>query len=267
MGLFFSILMALAAYTCLSTGLVLMKKGVHWIGWKGTRDRTYFKSLVIWISGFLIMNIYGVPSALALKTLPAHVVGGFAGWGIVVLVFLSALFLKEKLYRSDFFFSLLVILGIVLLNLFENPESSNRPDAAGIVFLGVFPVLLLVFSLAVPGIVKIKAVLFASVSGFSAGLMVVALRLLVSLYQYQITLYFSSPFLYLYVGAALLSLVSLQMALKKGSMIGVGPVQYATQIGYPLVAALVVFGQSIHLVQYLSIAMIIFALVGILGKR
>ena len=53
----FSIIMAMAAYTCISAGFVLMKKGILWIGWKGEKNQKYFLNLFLWISGFIIMNI------------------------------------------------------------------------------------------------------------------------------------------------------------------------------------------------------------------
>ncbi|MCP5103511.1 MAG: hypothetical protein GY950_09040, partial [bacterium] len=125
MSYFLSIFMALIAYSAVSTGFVLMKMGIDWMGWKGKRDKVFYKKFFIWVTGFIIMNIYGVPSAIALKQLPPHIVAAFAGWGIVVLVFLSHFLLKETLFKTDFVFSFLIVAGIFLLNFFEKPSADG----------------------------------------------------------------------------------------------------------------------------------------------
>ena len=259
--------MAMLAYSCISTGFVLMKMGIGWTGWKDKRNRTFYKYLALWITGFIIMNIYGVPSAIALKQLSPHIVAAFAGWGIVMLVFLSHFFLKEKLHKSDYFFSLGIVTGIFLLNFFEGPASINMIDSRGMIFLGLLPIILFILGFSNRLSAKMKTVIFASVSGISAGLMVVFLKLLVFKYRYQIVLYFDSPYLYLYMAFAILSFIALQMAIKKGSMMIIGPVQYATTILYPLLAAFFIFHQEIIIIQFLALGAIVYSVVAILKKH
>jgi len=263
----FPIFMALVAYSCISVGFVLMKLGIGWIGWKGKRNRTFYRCLALWLSGFIIMNIYGVPSAIALKRLPPHIVAAFAGWGIVVLVFLSHFLLKEKIHKSDFLFSLAIVAGIFLLSFFERQSPDNDIDIKGMIFLGSFPVILFILGLSNRLSARMKTVLFASVSGVSAALMVVFLRLLVLKYRYQIVLYFDSPYLYLYIGFALLSFIALQMAIKNGAMMVIGPVQYSATILYPLPAAFLIFHRGIGPIQFLALGVIVYSVVAILKKR
>ncbi len=263
----FSIFMALTAYSCISFGFVLMKKGISWIGWKGKRNRMFYSNLFLWIIGFIVMNIYGVPSAVALKHLPPHIVAAFAGWGIVVLVFLSYFLLKEKLFKTDFIFSLLIVAGIFMLHFFERPASKNIMNVTGIIFLSSIPFVLFVSGFVHQLSGKMKTLAFASVSGVSAALMVVFLRLLVLQYQYKIALYFDSPYLYLYIWFALFSFIALQLALKNGPMMIIGPVQYSTNIIYPLFAAFFVFNQFINLIQFFSIGLIVYSVINILKKR
>ena len=263
----FPILMAMTAYACLAIGMVLMKKGIGWLGWKGPKNRSFYANLSIWITGLVVMNLFGIPNALALKILPSDVVAAFAGWGIVVLVFGSHFLLKENISSIDYIFSSLIIAGIVALNLFSGPEASGEANPAAAVLLFLFPFLMFIVGFLFSWTDKIKTALFATVSGLSAGLMVVALGLLVLKYEFQIALYFKSPFLYLYVGLALLSLAALQIALKHGPLMIVGPVQYATHIGYPLVAALAVFRRPVHAVQYVAVGVIVYSVVGILRRR
>lgn len=244
-----------------------MKIGIHWMGWKGKRDKTFYKNLFLWVTGFIIMNIYGVPSAVALKQLPPHIVAAFAGWGIVVLVFLSFILLKEKILKTDFIFSFLIVAGIFLLNYFERPGANTIVNVTGMVFLCSIPVVFFVSGFILRLSPKVKTVIFASVSGASAGLMVVSLRLLVLKYQYQVALYFSSPYLYLYIVFALISFIALQVAIKNGPMMIIGPVQYSGNIIYPVLAALVVFSRWMHVVQFLAVGVIVFSVVSILKKR
>lgn len=264
----FPIFMALTAYTMLSLGFVLQKKGISWMGWKQQKSGLYYKNLALWVVGFLVMNIYGVPSAIALKSLPPHIVAAFAGWGIVMLVLFSRIFLGEKIFKSDCFYASAIVLGIFLLGYFE-PRTESAPgfDALSLVLLVVFPVLLFFFTL--PGRLskRLKTVFYAAVCGMTAGLMVVSLRLLVIRHGYDVGLYFSSVFLYLYIFCALLSLVSLQLALKSGAMIAVGPVQYAANIIYPVFATLLVFSQPLHLVQVAAIALIVYSVTALLKKH
>jgi drug/metabolite transporter (DMT)-like permease len=259
--------MAMTAYASLSIGFVLMKKGIDWIGFKGKKTKIYFENISIWIIGFVIANIYGLPSAIALKSLPVHIVSSFAGFGIIVMVFFSRFLLKEKVFKSDFWFSLLIITGIILLNLFLNQDSRSPQNNWGLVLLFIWPLLLFFFGLFCRHSATVKTVIFASVSGFSAGLMVLFLAILVLNFQYRISSYLGSIYLYLYLFSALLSTVSLQFANKSGPMMLIGPVQYSCTIIYPVIASLLVFNSSINPIQYISIALIIFSVISIMKKR
>lgn len=263
-----SIFMAITAYTLLSLGFVLQKKGIQWMGWKGPKDKIFYSNLTTWIAGFIIMNTYPLPSAIALKNLPPHIVSAFAGWGIIMLVFFSFLLLKEKLYKTDYIFSLLIVVGIVLLNYFEKstgPDTSTAaPRVWGLSILCAVPVILIFIGLLKFPDKKVKTWVFASVSGMCAGLMVITLRLLVVNFGYEVSSYLGSIYLYLYLGFALLSFIGLQLALKNGPMIAVGPVQYSSTIIYPVFAAFLVFQQPIHWVQFFAIALIVYSVISIL---
>ncbi|MCP4219581.1 MAG: hypothetical protein GY765_33415 [bacterium] len=263
----FYIFMAVVAYTCISAGFVLQKKGIGWMGWKGERDRRFYSNLFLWLLGFVIMNGYGVPSAIALKRLPAHVVAAFAGWGIVVLVFLSYFFLKESLSGRDILFSFAIVMGICLLNLFEKQAPNPTVNTTGIILVNVLPVV--VFAMGFMGglSARIKTFVFAAASGLSGGLMVVCLGILVTRYQYRVALYFRSPYLYLYLFLALLSFVALQLACKKGPMMIIGPVQYSSNIVYPLFALYPIYGYLPRLVQVLAAGLIVYSVVAILKNR
>jgi drug/metabolite transporter (DMT)-like permease len=264
----FAILMALTAYTLLSIGIVLMKKGVHCFGWKGKRNRQFYSYLGTWISGFVIMNLNGVFNAVALKILPPHIVSAAAGWGIVILIFFSSWVLNEKIYKSDFYFAFLIVVGIFIMNFFEQGISVQKPVSfAGLVIVSALPfvVIPVIFFKALSE--KLKTVVYAAVSGLSAGLLVVFLKMLMVTYGFRVSDFFGSPYLYLYILFAILSLIALQLANKCGDMIIIGPVQYSNQIVYPAVSTYLVFRQSMTLLQVAAILLIIYSVNKILEKH
>ena len=260
--------MAAIAYSFISAGIVLQKKGISWIGWRERKDKKYFKNLFIWLSGFLLMNIYGVPSAIALRSLPPHVVSAFAGFGIIVLIFLSKYFLKDKIFRSDYFYSAIVMAGIILLNLTEN--TSGESDMSGGILTFLFflvPVLMFIFVLIIDPGDRFRNISFAAVSGCSAGVMVISLKGLVHFFEYRLSEYPGSLYFYLYIFFALLSFISLQMSLKSGPVLITGQIQYSTTIIYPLAGSIIVFSGSTGLLQLMSIALIVTGIIKILKNR
>jgi len=160
-----AVLLALTAYAVLSMGMVLMKKGIPWIGYKGSKDGAWRRDFRTWIAGFLLSNLYVVPSLMALKTLTPHIFAAFAGFGVVVLVLLAAAVLGEKLHRSDIFYTAAIFLSIILLNLYEptpGKDALNIPLLAGV---AVFPLLLFATAFTKGISPTVRAVRFASVSG------------------------------------------------------------------------------------------------------
>ncbi|NOR11913.1 MAG: hypothetical protein GQ545_01535 [Candidatus Aminicenantes bacterium] len=262
-----SIPLAVFAYTLLSTGFVLQKKGIGWIGYKGTKDRTYYRNLVIWIVGFLLMNLNIVPNAMALKHLDPHIVAAMAGWGIIVMVFLSAYLLKEQIQRSDILFTVIIVLSIIVLNLFEITEAKESIARPYLLAAIILP-----FIILVPAVLKslsrtTRAVLFGIATGMSTGMIIVTMKVLVSELGFDVVGYFSSPLLYLYLLFSLTGFVTLQAAYKLGAMMLVGPIQYSTAILYPVMCSYWVFGKQLHPLQIGTIVLIVISVVGMLKKR
>ena len=262
-----SIPLAVFGYTILSMGFVFQKKGISWIGYQGEKNRIYYRNLFIWIVGFLLMNLNIVPNAMALKHLDPHIVAAMAGWGIIVMVFLSAYLLKEQIQRSDIIFTSIIVLSIIVLNLFEiteTEESIARPY--------LLAAIILPFIILVPAVLKFfsrttRAILFAIVTGMCTGMIIVTVKVLVSELGFDVAGYFSSPLLYLYLLFSLTGFVTLQAAYKLGAMMLVGPIQYSTAILYPVVCSYGVFGKQLHPLQVGTIVVIVMAVVGMLRNR
>jgi multidrug transporter EmrE-like cation transporter len=262
-----SVPLAVLAYTLLSTGLVLQKKGIGWIGTKGEKDGHFYRDLFTWISGFGLMNLYIVPNAAALRFLAPHIVAAMAGWGVIVLVALSSRLLKERIYRSDAVYTALIVAAIILLNLLERTETEAAIRTSFMAAAAAFPLLigaaaaLRVFR---PGI---RSILFAWASGLSTGMIIVTMKGLVAAYGFEIPAYFSSPYLYLYLIFSLVAFITLQASYRLGDMMAVGPVQYTAAIFYPVLCSVAIFGNRLHLLQWASLLWLAAAVIGILSRR
>lgn len=263
----FSLLMAFIGYTILSSGFVLMKKGIKWIGWKGEKDKIYYHSLFIWLTGFILTNIGVIPNAIALNKLPPYIVSSVAGWGIIIIVLLSYILLKEKLYKSDLIYSFLIVTGITLINYFAKEFTTVNINYNYLALSFSIPILLFTTGFIKKISKKGKSIIFASCGGFAAGLMIIFIKLIVNKYGYNIKSYFSSIYLYAYLFEGLFSFISFQLAYKKGEMILVGPLQYSSNILYPLFVSILVFNQHIALIQLISIFLIVFSVIKILLKH
>ncbi|MBD3414940.1 MAG: hypothetical protein GF421_10980 [Candidatus Aminicenantes bacterium] len=263
----YSLFFALIAYTLLSCGFVLMKKGISWIGHKGKKDRIYYRNLFTWIGGFIVLNSYIIPNAIALKNLEPHIVSSFAAWGVVVLVFLSKAVLKEQLFRSDYIYTMLIFISITLLNLYEQPKDQITVNSTAFVVLSLFPLLVMAFMLTKWISKKLKAILFAGISGLSTGMIIVSIKALVTLSGFRIGSYFSSLYFYVYLFFSLAAFVTLQISYKLGPMMRVGPVQYGAAIVYPVLCSYSVFGNKLTFIQIASLFLLIFGTIRILKKH
>jgi len=264
---FLSIALAILAYALLSVGLVLMKKGINWIGFKGKKEAAFYRDLITWIAGFLLSNLYIVPNTIALKQLEPHIVAAMAGWGVVALVVLSHAILKEKLYRSDLLFTFIIFSAIILLNIFEHQEQKSGYSLPAIVIMASFPFLLFITGSLKFLSKRVRTIIFAGISGMATGMIIVTMKILVSRFGLHVPEYFSSPFLYLYLLFSLTAFISMQIAYKLGAMLRAGPVLYSAGIIYPLLCSGLIFSNRIHILQYFAVAAMIYGVFALLKKR
>lgn len=263
-----ALLLAALAYTLLAAGLVLMKKGIGWWGRRAPRDKAWKRDLGVWTVGFLLSNAYIVPVALALRTLPPHVVAAFAGLGVVVMVLLSRAWLGERLRRSDAVYAATMGLAIGLLGVSAKTGAGGMGSALRLAGAAAFPFLLLTGALFGRVAGRSRAVLMAAVSGISTGMILVLMRTLVQAFGTRVGDYFGSPYLYLYLVFSLLAFLALQCAYKLDSLLRTGPVQYAAAIIYPALCSILVFGNPVRPLQAAAIAVIVLSVFGILkGAR
>ena len=187
--------------------------------------------------------------------------------GVVVLVFLASALLGERLHRSDVLYTAAVFLSIILLNLNEQAPGKGAINSSLLSAAAAFPLLLFAAAFTKGLARPVRAVLFASVSGFSTGMIVVLMKTLVELYGFRVGDYFHSPYVYLYLLFSLTAFIALQLAYRIGTMMRTGPVQYGSSIVYPAVCSALVFGNVIRPVQIAALAVIVLAVAGILRKH
>jgi len=262
-SLFFTVL----AYSLISIGFVLMKRGISWINYKGEKNRIYYKNLLTWVLGFLILNSSIVPNAIALNELEPHIVSAFAGWGVIVLVFLSNIVLKEKIYKSDFIYTLVIFISILMLNIFEQKKDQTFVQIPYFISVSVFPFFMLVLTFFKKVSRRLKTILFASISGISTGMIIVSIKALVTFSGFHVKLYFSSPYFYVYLFFSLAAFITLQISYKLGHMMLVGPVQYSAAIIYPALCTYLVFGNHITMIQMASLLLIIYGTANIMKRH
>lgn len=267
MGSTFSVMLALIGFTVQSTGLVLTKVGSSWLKWEGQKDTRYRRSLGIWLLGFLFYNSAFIFTGLASRTLPPHIVSAISGWGIPVIIILSHLMLKESIFRSDFLYAGGIVAGIALLSLIERPAANLAIDLRAFYILMLAPLPLLLPTLLRPVGNRARTALLAVTAGALSGFTLVIMNVMVRIGGASLVDYLRTPYPYLFVLVGTASFVALQLALRHGDLIVVGPLQNGFLIVYPAVCSWLVFGVQLGLVQISAIAVILTCCLAILRQH
>jgi multidrug transporter EmrE-like cation transporter len=262
-----SFALAFLGILLVAAGSVVQKMGAPWMGWPGKKDRKFATYFLIWLCGFYVYNLSVVPMSIASKTLPPHIISSISGLGITVIILLSRLFLKERLYATDIIYSLVILAAIFILSILQEPATISHINKPAL-----YALLLLPFLLAVPAFLKqtgsrMKTILFSLVSGISGGLMLVMMNITVNVNESSVESYLGSPYLYLWIGMAVIALIALQFAMKSGEMILIGPLQNSSNIVYPAICSYFIFGISLLWIQILAMMIIVYACAAMLRKH
>lgn len=249
--------MALLGIFLHSAGILLQKMGSNGLDLKQLADLKHFRltrGLIVWISGLILAYwISIVPTAIASGPLSAEVVSAISGLGIVIIIVLSHIFLKEKLYHSDIMYSAVIVGCIFILGITQKKDQIAAIDTAALYIMSLSPLLLLipVFSRKVPG--RSKAVLLAAVSGLTGGVAYVMLNVAMKSGGSSFNGVFGSPYIYEYSFIGFISGAFLQASYRFGDIIHIVPVQMSLTVVYPLVCSFFVFHRSLSIVQDVSI--------------
>jgi len=262
-----SILLAFFGFTLLSAGVVLTKAGSPWMKRNGRKESGFYRYLAIWLSGLLLYNLAMIPNGIASKTLPPHIVSAISGWGIIVIIILSYFFLKEKVFLSDLIYSIMIIAGIIILNVAEKPAEVEHLDKTAFYILLSIPFLILLPALIKNIGFKVKTVLFSIFAGCLGGFTLVIMNIVVKEHGYDIISYFSTPYPYLYMLAGFSAFIALQLAMRWGDMMVVGPLQNSFIIIYPVICSYFVSHSDLGVFQIAALVVIVYSCIAILKKH
>jgi len=263
-----SILLALSGMTLYSTGIILQKKGSGWMGEKKKRNKKTYLMFLLWGAGMLLSYVISaIPTGFASKNLQPHVISALSGWGIVVTVFLTYFFLKEKLYISDIVYSSVIAACILLLSISQKTTNSYDIGKRFLYFLAFLPFLLLVPVLFKFTKNKYKTILLSTFSGIMSGLTLVFMNVLVKESGDSILSIMGSAYIYIYVLAGLASVAAMQIAYRLGDIMPIVLMQTSLSIVYPIVCSYLMFNSGISVAQVLLILIIAASCQGILRKR
>ncbi|MCX7771653.1 MAG: hypothetical protein N2376_00895, partial [Clostridia bacterium] len=249
-------------------GTVLQKKGLRWINWKKAHKHGYLRYFGTWLSGIILSYfLSAIPLSMASKVLPPHVVTAMSGWGIVVIIFLSFFFLKERVYPSDIVYSIVIVGCTLAIGLLTKPAyvlHINRP-MLNILFVVPFGLLVpLVFKAMKP---KVKAALLACFSGCMGGIAIVFFNIMVRDYFSKGFAGIPKDILALYLLSAVAGAIAEQGSYKIGTMTVVASIRLGLFIIYPVICSALLFQSRVDEIQVLCIALIILSCYKIFKKR
>ena len=250
-----------------SLGTILQKKGSGWMVHKGNRPKNARALVLIWAAGLLVSYaLSAVPLLIASKGLAPHIISALSGVNIALTVVLSYFLLKEKLHRSDLWFSLLIVGCIALLS-FHLTDTSGEVKRKYLYLLLATPIIVLVpllFKVLKP---KHEVAMLGVFSGFMMGLSVVMLNILVKEFDTISTRIFASPFLYFYLLVGGASIAAAQLAFRLGEVVLFAPIQVVSGMCYPLICSFFLYEAAVGLIQVVLILIMAFACWGIQRKR
>lgn len=234
------------------------------MGHTGSKGPDYYRNLWIWSIGFALLNLAVLPNYLSLGVLNAYVVNAISGLNIVFMIFLSRLILNEPLLTRDYIYTLIMCAAIVAINLADRTGGSVLTVQAGFAYLAAaIPVgsLLVWLLLRAAKFLRpasgVQALWLAAASGSMSGLMITYMKILHMERGTRLLSYLSSPYLYCFIIVSALSMVAIQMAYRMGTMILVGPAQFATTVFYPILAAYPIFSLPVNPVQVICFLVIV----------
>ncbi|WP_333861204.1 hypothetical protein [Clostridium sp.] len=258
-----SVILAIMGILLHSIGILLQKKGTSGINFKelinlkNIKNMKISSDLIIWVIGLILAyNISVFPTAIASKGLAPEVISAISGLGIVFVIILSHIFLKEELYKSDILFAIIIIVCLYVICAAQQRKTITYVDKTAFYALTLSPFLLLIPVFLKKLTNKIKAVLFSSISGLTGGVAYVILNVSVNTGRGSFAGIFRSAYIYEYIIVGFISGAFLQVAYKFGDIIHIVPVQMSLTIIYPLICSYFIFHKSISTVQNLSILVI-----------
>lgn len=242
----------------ISLGMVLQKKGVHWLSFRREGNPDFRKLRATWIAGIVLNNMLAFFYYFGLRGLPASIVGAMMGLNVVFTAVFSIFLLREHVPRRVVFWSLLMVFGIVGANLAAPRGAVARTPSNGwIVVFFSLPYAMVAMAMAAHRYLKLSANLYAAAIAFAAGsldgFIIVLIKVMQSV-RGNILEYFLTPYAYLYIVASMSVISLMQLAYKKGTMTRVAPALYGAQIIWPVISSFLIFAIPVDAMQTAAFA-------------
>lgn len=260
-----AIALSVLGYSILNLTQAVQKIGLH------ARDRDKTRGTVIWLIATALATLSVLLIYAAISLASVAVVGAMAGTGLVALTLFSALWMHEELALRHVLAIVGIVAGAVLVGLYDSEGSGDARIrllygllAAGVV-AGVLGWILTRKSGAravvvggFAGFLGAYAQLFQNIStagtDFADGILPFLLAAL------------TEPLTAVWVALSLSSLVVIQFAYKHGDAIQIIPVFTSMFILTPVLGGILVFQETLVLLQILGIAGIVTGTI-VLGRR
>jgi drug/metabolite transporter (DMT)-like permease len=265
---FLSLLLAFAGYSLLNISQAGQKIG---LGLFSTRR---LAGSLVWVAATLGTSAAAFVNLYALSLGSVSLVGAMAGSGLASLALFSWLVMREPIRPKELVGIGIVFAAAMLMGAFARPSVTESPRLQ-FLFL-ILGVSVLAFSLLWLGFRRrdfAAAVIIAAFSGTLGGL--VALFQKVSTSEHARSLSqaagaesggrrlvgvlqtLSNPYALGWILLSVLSMLVIQFAYRRGRAIRIIPAFSASYIVVPVVGGMVVFGETLHPLQWLGIAAIV----------
>lgn len=255
----FYLLLAFLAYFTLSAGFVLQKKGIKFSNKKET---------ITWITGFILMNLAPLINYFALKGISPSIVTASSGISVPLTIFLSKFLLNTKIKLTDYIYSFLMMVFIFLANYFSENTLLNNFSKLFLLIFVLLPFLFFIVTFIFNIFIKLKklntntklinTIIYSFCAGSLSGMMMILLKIfqIENIFSNKIFILNQYFLIYLYLG--IFSFISIQLAYRNGEILIVAPIQYGSQVFYPLLSIYFIFFSKVIFIQVISFIFIIF---------
>ncbi len=262
------VLWALAGSSMGAIGMIFQKKGIQWMDLRKNKQKGALNSFLIWIAGILIAYVLSaLPNSIASNALPPHIITAMAGWEIVVIVFLSRVFLKERIYKSDIFYAFLIVCSTVVIGLRTSPSEYLRDHLLWKILLFLLPSIFLIPLLFKNLTSKLKATFLSVFAGCMGGVALVYFNILVRTLFANGIKGIQISILILYLLSAGFGLITEQSSYRIGEMTVVASIRLSLYIVYPVFCSMLLFKSGMDALQFIATGAIIYSCYGIFKKR
>lgn len=262
------VLIGLLGMTLHALGMVLQKVATDRTNWNNRKSKQFLIGILIWCSGiFFSVILSAIPTAISSKFLPPYIISALSSWSIIVGLILSYFLLREKIHLSDFVYSIIISICIVIMGYCSNNDKGQITNSFNLTLLIFCPAIIIlpVFFKKISD--SIKAVCVSTYSGMMSGITLVLMNVVIKASNFSVSQIINSPYFLIYYVAGLASLIFLQLGFRYGKATLVIPLQTSFSIIYPVICAFFIYESKIPIICLFQVLIIIVCCWAILRKR